>query len=49
MDQDDLKVGIFNLIAFSLSFTGLEQSLKILLLIATIGYTLHKWYKLHKK
>ena len=30
------------------TFTKLEMGLKILLLVVTIGYTITKWYKIHK-
>tara|TARA_R110001592_G_scaffold149146_1_gene374507 strand:+ start:706 stop:861 length:156 start_codon:yes stop_codon:yes gene_type:complete len=30
------------------TFTTLEMGLKILLLVVTIGYTITKWYKIHK-
>ena len=42
MTPEDLKIGIFNFAAFAISFTTLEASLKIFLLIVTILYTLQK-------
>lgn len=42
MTPEDLKIGIFNFAAFVISFTNLEATLKIFLLIVTILYTLQK-------
>ena len=50
MDTLDLKLYAMNGTAFLVSYLDyLEPMLKILLLAATLGYTLHKWYKLYKK
>lgn len=49
MTDDDVKVGILNVLAFSLSFSDLESYLKVALLLVSIGYTVNKWYKLHKE
>lgn len=49
MNEDDLKVGIINLIAFTFSFIqGIQAWLQIGLLVVSIGYTLHKWNNLIK-
>jgi len=46
----DIKLLAVNVGAFAVSCCDyLEPMLKILLLAATLGYTLHKWYRLHKK
>ena len=46
----DLKLLVINSTAFLVSCCDyIEPMLKILLLAATLGYTLHKWYKLYKK
>ena len=46
----DIKLLAVNAGAFVVSCCEfLEPMLKILLLAATLGYTLHKWYKLYKK
>jgi hypothetical protein len=42
----DWKLYSINSIALGLSLTELEVWLKIILLVLTIGYTLHKWLKL---
>ena len=49
MDTTDLKVLTFNAATMALSFSELEEVLKILLLVASIGYTLQKWWIINKK
>jgi len=49
MDTTDLKVLTFNAATMALSFSELEEVLKILLLVASIGYTMQKWYIINKK
>lgn len=50
MDLNSLKLYIINLSAITVSTMDiLEDSLKILLLVVTIGYTIQKWYELKKK
>lgn len=49
MDATDIKVILFNASTFILSFSELESTLKILLLLASIGYTMQKWYYMNKK
>ena len=43
MNLSDIKIYTFNSIAFAMSLSAIETTLKILLL-ASIGYTTHKWY-----
>jgi len=46
----DLKLYVLNAGAFSISMIDwLEPVLKITLLAVTIGYTVHKWWKLKNK
>ena len=46
---DSVKVYAVNTGAFMAScFNWLEPTLKIALLGATLGYTMHKWYLLNK-
>jgi len=45
----DLKVYAANATSFTLSLTDIDLYLKIALLSVTLGYTLNKWYILHKK
>ena len=47
--MEDMRLYLLNAGAFTVSMMDwLEPFLKITLLIVTIGYTLHKWYKLKK-
>lgn len=47
---NEMKVVLINITTLGISFSDIEMSLKILLLIVTIGYTLHKWISIkHKK
>jgi len=47
MGIDDLKLYCLNITSFTVaSFDWLEPALKVTLLILTIGYTIHKWWKL---
>ena len=46
---DDLKLYCLNITSFTIaSMDWLEPALKIILLLVTIGYTAHKWWKLKK-
>ena len=47
--MDDLKIYMFNAISLLVSFSDIEMGLKIILLIASIGYTIDKWYNIRKK
>lgn len=50
MDITTLRVYILNFSALTAStLDTLEDSLKILLLAVTIGYTIQKWYEIKKK
>ncbi len=50
MDLNSFKLYLINLSAITVSTMDiLEDSLKILLLLVTIGYTAQKWYELKKK
>jgi len=47
---DDLKLYCLNITSFTIaSLDWLEPILKVMLLVVTIGYTLHKWWKLKNK
>ncbi len=49
MGLDDLKLYILNALSFGVSMMDwLEPVLKILLLVVTIGYTIHKWWVMKK-
>ena len=49
MDATDIKVILFNASTFVISFSTLESTLKIVLLLASIGYTAQRWYYMNKK
>lgn len=49
MDLTDLKIYGINLTALSISMTDIDVFLKIILLSVSIGYTVHKWYRLNGK
>jgi hypothetical protein len=42
--DDDFKVGVFNSISLMISFTDVENFLKVVLLIASITYTIQRIY-----
>ena len=45
----DIKLYLLNAISFGVTMMDwLEPVLKVLLLLVTIGYTAHKWWKLNK-
>lgn len=49
MSVQDLRIAFFNAISLGVSFTQVENSLKIILLIASIVYTFQKIYETHIK
>jgi len=49
MSLDDLRLYTFNIITLGVSFTAVEDSLKIILLLASIVYTVQKIYDTYKK
>lgn len=50
MDTTSLKIYSFNLSAMTVSSLNIvEDSLKILLLLVTIGYTATKWLQMRQK
>ena len=48
MNTNDLKLALFNALSFGVSFTNVENSLKIILLVASITYTIQKIIETHK-
>lgn len=48
MSITDAKVYAFNAASFVLSFTTIEDAMKLALLAASLGYTIHKWYIMHR-
>lgn len=49
MDLNDLKLMFINITTLGISMSDVEMSLKILLLVVSIGYTLHKWLGIKNK
>ena len=49
MNLTDLKIYGLNLSAFAISFTQVENTLKILLLVVSIGYTIQQWKEVREK
>ena len=49
MGLQDLKLYCLNITSFTIaSLDWLEPALKVVLLLVTIGYTVHKWWDLKK-
>ena len=50
MDFGDIKIFTLNTFTLGLTtFSNIEMSLKIILLILSIGYTISRWFNLHKE
>ncbi len=49
MNTTDIKMLLMNASTMAISFSSLEATLKIMLLIASIGYTAQRWYLMNKK
>jgi hypothetical protein len=49
MNFNDIKILSLNSLALGISMTHIDVVLKILLLLVSIGYTVHKWYLMHGK
>ena len=49
MDTTDFKVLLINASTMAISFSNLEAILKIILLLASIGYTAQRWYYMNKE
>jgi hypothetical protein len=49
MTIGDIKLYTLNLSTMAISMTQIDDILKMILLLITIGYTLHKWIHLKKK
>ncbi len=45
----DIKLYALNVSAMAFSFTNIDDILKVVLLIVSIGYTTSKWWSLVKK
>lgn len=49
MNESDVKVFLVNLATLGISMAAIEVTLKIVLLVVSIGYTLNRWYELRNK
>ena len=49
MNMSDLKLYLINGITLAMSFAHIDMVLKIILLSASIGYTIQRWYLLDKE
>jgi hypothetical protein len=49
MKFTDLKIYALNSTSLAVSFTSIDDFLKILLLSVSIGYTFHKWLLMHNQ
>jgi hypothetical protein len=49
MKIEDLKLYGLNFGAIGISMTEIELILKVLVLLATLGYTIHRWYLMSKQ
>tara|TARA_B110000902_G_scaffold180926_1_gene204899 strand:+ start:266 stop:439 length:174 start_codon:yes stop_codon:yes gene_type:complete len=49
MSNNDLKLALINALTFGISFSEVENGLKIILLLASIIYTFQKIIESHKK
>jgi two-component SAPR family response regulator len=49
MNMSDIKLYAINGISLAMSFAHIDTVLKIILLSASIGYTLQRWYLLEKE
>ena len=48
MSHEDVKLAVINGGSMALSFSNIESTLKIILLVASIVYTLYKTYEIHE-
>jgi hypothetical protein len=49
MDLQDLKLYLVNSLSLIISLSNIEMTLKIVLLLASIGYTVTKWVEIYTK
>ena len=49
MNINDIKILGINSVVLGVSMTQIDIILKILLLLVSIGYTVHKWYLMYGK
>lgn len=49
MTAEDIKLLAVNALTLAISMTHIEVTLKVILLLISIGYTVTKWVKLKEK
>ena len=49
MNLTDLKIYGLNITTLGISFTDIDLVLKIVLVLISIGYTIHKWKLMYEK
>ena len=49
MNLQDLKLYGLNFGALGITLTDIELILKVFVLLATLGYTIHRWYLMNKE
>jgi len=49
MNEQDIRVLLLNATAMGIIMAQVEMVLKISLLVVSIGYTLQRWWLLHKE
>ena len=49
MNYNEVKLWMINMAVITITFTQVENTLKLILLLVSIGYSLDKWIKLRKK
>lgn len=47
MGHTDLKIYLVNGATMAISMTAVEPTLKIMLLLVSIGYTINRWFALY--
>lgn len=48
MNYNEVKLWMINMAVITITFTQIENILKLILLIISIGYTIDKWIDRHK-
>lgn len=48
MEMQDIKLLAMNGGSLAISFSSIDTTLKIILLLLSIGYTIQKWYIMNK-
>jgi hypothetical protein len=48
MNEQDVRLLLINTTAMTISMAQVETILKLSLLLVSIGYTVQRWYYLHK-